>query len=271
MGIIRLNSNAYENGEEYVDRLQNETVKNFGILLALLSSYYKARVDGPLYMRSIKAMSIALSQLRINLNNIYDDNDYEATRGEFINQVITYLAFPDDPVDLNASDVEFRTFLVEIIKLYFKGSIPDSIKAGVSLITKKDVGLIVHYEEARKPGSGYDISDEFGFTVDIVLNNPSDIDVFRADKNIVIFLNILRPAHTLYTIRYILKDAYLGNQAIPYVGPRPPPKIKDEFTFILNDYKYQDFRKFVSGVYGVDPGGFKKSYSATFEDHSSDF
>ena len=271
MAIIRANANSYESGEAYQAKLQNEVNKNFLILLTLLSQYWKSTVDGPYYARSLKAIAIAISQVRLSLDNIYNDSEYSQTRGEFLNQVVTSLVFPDDKVDLKYSDVEFRDFLTQLISIYFQGSIPLSIQEAVSLITKTDVKLIINYEEARKPGSGYDISDQFGFNVDIVLSNPSEIDVFLADRNIRVLLQIIRPAHTLYTIRYVLKDEYLGNQAIPYIGPRPPPKVKDEFLMTLSDYKYSDFRKFVLGVFGVDEDGFKHSYSVTGEDHSLDF
>jgi hypothetical protein len=271
MAIIRVNNNSYENGEFYLDRLQQETTKNFAVLLALLSSYWKSTVDGPNYARSLKATAIALAQIRISLSDIYDDIQYSNTRGEFVNQVIASLAFPDGNPELNKTDIDFRDFLVEILKLYFKGSIPDSIQKGISLITGTDVNLIINYEEARKPGSGYDISDEFGFTVDIVLTSPAAIDLFNSDKNIRMFLQILRPAHTLYKIRYIIQDTYLGNQSLPYVGPRPPAKIIDSLSMDLSDYRYVDHRKFVLGVYKVDPDGSKKPYTASLEDHSGDF
>lgn len=271
MAIIRANANSYESGELYASQLQNEVNKNFNILLALLSSYWKSTVDGPYYARSLKAIAIALSQVRISLDSIYNDAEYSQTRGEFLNQVVTNLVFPDDQVDLGYSDVDFREFLTKIIAVYFKGSIPSSIEEAVSLITGTDVQLFINYEEARKPGSGFDISDQFGFNVDIILNDPSQINVFLADPNIRILLQIIRPAHTLYTLRYILREEYLGNLALPYVGPRPPPKVTDSLIMDISDYKYADYRKFVLGVSGVDEDGFKPSYSVSMEDHSLDF
>ena len=271
MAIVRANANAYESGEAYLSRLNIETNNNFSILLALLSSYWKSTVDGPYYARSLKAIAIALSQIRISLDEVYNDSEYALTRGEFINQVVGNLVFPDTQPELPYSDVEYREFLTQVIQLYFKGSIPSSIKSAVDLITGKDSVIYINYEEARKPASGYDISDQFGFSIDIALTSPSEIDVFLADYNIRLLLSILRPAHTLYTIRYILSDSYLGNQSIPYIGPKPPNKIEDAFSFDLFDYRYEDYRKFVLGIYGVDEGGFKKSYSAVAEDHTADF
>jgi len=271
MAIVRINQNAYENGEQYISALQGETNKNFVILLALLSSYWKSRVDGPYYARSLKAIAIAISQIRLSLDNIYNDSEYALTRGEFLNQAVTSLVFPDTPTDLPYSDVEFRDFLVKLISLYFKGSVPNSIEQAVSLVVGKDVILHVNYEESRNPSSGLDISDQFGFSIDVALASPSEIDLFLSDRNIRIILQILRPAHTLYAIRYILSDEYLGNNSVPYIGPRPPAKIVDRMIMNLSDYKYEDYRKYVLGVFGVDEDGFKKSYSILGENHSSSF
>jgi len=272
MAIVRANPNAYESGEVYLNALQDETSKNFTLLLGLLSSYWKSNSDGPFYARSLKAIAIALAQVRLNLDQIFNDTEYALTRGEFLNQVVKSLVFPEgQSLELSYSDVEFRELYVELIKIYFKGSIPESIEKAVELVTGKDVILHINYEDARKPGSGLDISDQFGFSVDIALNSPSEINTILADRNIRVLLHIIRPAHTLYTVRYILNDEYLGNNALPYIGPRKPKKIMDSQEFSIFNYKYEDYRKFALGVYGVDENGFKKSYSILGEDHSSSF
>lgn len=268
----RPNVNAYESGEVYLATLQNEVERNFAILLSLLSSYWKSRVDGPNYARSMKAMSIALSQVRLSLGEIYSDSEYAATRGEFLYQVVTNLMFPTEAPDLQSSDVDFRKFLSELIPLYFSGSVPESIKSAVELLTGGDVVLYEMFEEARKPGSGFDISDQFSFGIDVILNSPSQTNTFLSDRNIRILLQILRPAHTLYRLRFVLTDEYFGNQTKPVTGsPYEPNKILDRPTFDLAEYRYEDFRKYVLGVKGVDPLGFKVSRSVIAEDHSSDF
>lgn len=272
MAIVRVNANAYESGEVYLSRLQDEVEQNFAILLSLLSSYWKSQVDGPLYARELKATSIALSQIRLSLGDIYTDTDHEATRGEFINQVITYLMFPTEAPDLQTSDIEFRDFLLKLIPSYFNGSIPSSIKNGIELLTSGEVRVYEMFEEAKKPGSGFDISDEFGFGVDVLLNSPNQTNFFLSDRNIRILLQIIRPAHTIYRLRFILKDEYKGNQTDPIQGqPYQPNKVLDSFEMELSNYGYEDYRKFVLGVKGVDPNGFKVSKVVMAEDHSMDF
>jgi len=273
MAIVRLNQNIFESGEEFSNRLLIESTREFQILLFLLSSYFTSKIDGPNYARELKAMAIALAHIRLDLGDIQNDTYYATTREEYMYQVITSVVFPQrsGPPDLQRSDVEFRDFLQAIIAIYFKGSIPDSIEKAVELITGGTVIIRENYLEARKPGSGFDISDEFGFTVDVFLQNPGSLNTFLADKNIRILLDIIRPAHTLYKVGYILQDNYIGQKDNPAQLSMSPSKVMDSFTFNLSNYGYEDFRKFVEGVKRIDPLGTKMAVDVVGEDHSMDF
>lgn len=275
MALVRYNLNAYESGEEYLARLSTESEFNFRILLSLLSSYYKSSVDGPNYARELKAVALEISRVRLSLEDIRQDTDFSTTRAEFLYQVVTSVLFPQKAgaPDLQKSDVDFRTFLTEIVKIYFAGSVPDSIKKAVELVTGGNVIVRENFEEARKAGSGFDISDQFGYTIDIILSNPGDMDVFLAQKNIRILLNIIRPAHTLYNLKFVLLDPYEGS------GPTTENpssnvqtnKVHDSFQFNLDNYGYEDFRRFVEGVKGIDTLGSKVIISVLAENHSSDW
>lgn len=274
MAIVRINFNTFEDGEEYKFRLADEANRNLKVFFTMLSSYWQSTIDGPNYARELKAMSIELARLRMALEEIRTDTFYASTRSEFLFQVLTQALFPKKAPNPEFSDLDFRAFLRNVLEIYFKGSIPDSIKKAVQLLVG-DNGVVIteYFKEARKPGSGFDISDQFGFGVDVIMDSPGDIDVFLAEKNIRVLLNIIRPAHTLYRLRFILSDEYFGNQ-----DPDQPPdaiginaKIVDSFDFVLSCYDYEDFRKFISGVEGVDTFGSKKPVSVIAEDHSSDF
>lgn len=270
MAIIRVNQNVEESGEEYENRLLLAADEEFRLLLRLLSSYWQSTIDGPNYARELKAMAIGLSRIKMSLGDVQNDTYYVATRAEFLYQVVTSVVFPnpqtDGIPDLQKTDIDFREFLQKIIAIYFKGSIPDSIRKAVEIITGGSVTVREAFLEGRKPGSGFDISDEYGFDVEVILTSPGSIDMFLADKNIRILLNIIRPAHTLYRIKYILQDTYKGQQT-----KTNKSKVKDSFTFDLANYGYEDFRKFVTGVYGSDPDGFNKIISVIGEDHGGDF
>lgn len=266
--IVRINFNTYEEGEEYLSRLGSEGNRNFQILLALLSSYWQSTIDGPNYARELKAISLSLARLRLMLEDLQYDQSYATTRTEYIYQLLTSVMFPgvEGSPNLKSTDIEFREFLNKIILLYFAGSVPNSIQEAVQLITGGTVNLREDFLEARKPGSGYDISDEFSMDIDVILSKPGSVNTFLSDRNIRILLGIIRPAHTLYRLRYILADSYVGVST-----DSNPIKIADTLKTVLSDYSYEDFRKFVDGVFGVDPGGVKMAHRVTGEDYSSNF
>jgi hypothetical protein len=272
MAVIRVNFNTFEEGEQYLNRLSDEANRNFKIFLTLLSSYWQSTIDGPNYTREIKAMAIELARIRLALDDIRTDTYYNRVRADFLYQVLTSVLFPqrEGPPDTGLSDLDFRDFLLEIVKIYFQGSIPKSMKDAVELFVTGQVRIIEAFEEARIPGSGFDISDQFTFCIDVIVDSPGSTDVFLADKNIRILLNIIRPAHTLYKLRFILEDEYLG-QKDPDPDVNKPDKITDTFSFVLSCYGYEDFRRFVEGVEGIDLLGTKKAVPITGEDHSADF
>lgn len=270
MPVVRLNFNTFEDGEEYRNRLSEEANSNLRIFFTLLSSYWQSTIDGPNYAREIKAMSIELARLRLSLDDVRSDTYYTNTRTEFIYQVLTSVLFPKTTgaPDPQLSDLDFRDFLNSVLSIYFKGSIPDSMKRATELLVNGEVRIIEYYLEAMKPGSAYDISDEFGFGVDVLLESLTGVDVFLSDRNIRLLLNIIRPAHTLFRLRFILRDEYTGviNKNIGQFN-----KVLDSMIEDISNYGYEDFRKFVEGVKGVDFLGAKVVKSVTGEDHSADF
>jgi hypothetical protein len=104
--------------------------------------------------------------------------------------------------------------------------------------------------------------------LDVLLDSPSSTDTVLADKNIRILLNVLRPAHTLYKLRFVLQDEYTGQKD---ETKDQLNKITDSFNFILSSYGYEDLRKFTEGVEGIDTLGIKKTTLVSGEDHSNDW
>jgi hypothetical protein len=270
----KVNFSDYNTGEQYLNQLNDAANRNLQIFMRLLSSYFLSRIDGPNYVRHLKSMAIEVSRVRLALEEIRTDAYYTSTRGEFLYQILVSILFPDEVPDPKLGDIDFKDFLNEIVDIYFQGSIPPSIKRVVELLTKNaNIVISENFELAKKPGAKLDISDQFGFNIDIILNGSIDFDLFLADKNIRILLNIIRPAHTLYRLRYIMGDEYFGNQLDPNTGEIDTrlKKVTDSLRSSLDSYSYEDFRKFVEGVEGIDTLGTKKSKSIILESHSADF
>ena len=271
MAVVRYNFNAFETGEEYYSRLQTESDRSFKILLSLLSSYWQSSIQGPNYTNELKAIAIEVSRLRLLLEDTQQDNDYRTTRTEYLYQVITSLLFSSSTgfPDLGLSDEDFRNFLLQVIKIFFAGSIPQSMQQAVELVTGGAVTVRENFIIAKQPGSGFDISDQFGFSIDIIMSSPNQFNEFMADKNSRLLLALMRPAHTLYKIKYILQDSYLGTQP-PTANPPSDlrnTKILDQLKSVMNSYSYEDFRKFYEGVNGIDKFGAQKPIQIVGELH----
>lgn len=245
-------------GEEYLLRLMQESNRNFQIFLALLSSYWQSRVDGPTYARMIRAMSVELARIRLSLEGVRTDGSFKSTRSEFLYQTLTSILFSESTgsPDLNKSDVEFREFLVEILKIYFSGSVPMSLEKIVELIVGGKVRIRQNFKLENKSGSGFDISDQFGFGFDIIMESPSDLDIPKIDKNLGLLFSIVSPAHTLYRLKFVVKEEFPdldGSEELV-----SSYKFLDNLRTAFESYDYEDFRKFTDGVFGIDAGGSKR-------------
>jgi hypothetical protein len=273
MAIVRVSFDAYDDGEQYRSRLIAEANNIFQVFLSMLSSYWQSTIDGPNYAREIKAMSIELARVRLALDDVRSDVRYSATRTEFLYQVLSSIMFPSEPGVPNPglSDQDLKSLLMEILGIYFKGSVPASMKASAELFYKHaKVVLKENFLEARKAGSGYDVSDEYGFEIDVVFDSLAGTDVILSDRMTRILLDIVRPAHTLLRIKHVLRDEWTG-QGDPDPSRDNLAKMADSFRFALSNYGYEDFRKYTGGVHGVDHLGTKRPVSVVAEDHSRDF
>ncbi len=270
--FIRISFDDYDDGEQYRYRLISEANNIFQVFLSMLSSYWQSTIEGPLYTLELKAMSIELARVRLALDDVRSDIRYSATRTEFLYQVMSSVMFPASPGVPNPdlSDQDLKALLLKVLTIYFKGSIPDSMKEAAELFVNAEVRVREAFLEARKPGSGYDISDEYGFEIDVLFGSLKGTDVLLSNRMMRILLNIIRPAHTLLRIKYVLQDEWPG-RGDPDPSRDNLAKMADSFRFVLSNYGYEDFRRFVDGVYGVDELGTKRSIKVFNEPHGGSF
>ena len=115
----------------------------------------------------------------------------------------------------------------------------------------------------RKGTTGLDISDQFGFDLDVIipLSEGFPTNLFAADSIIRQLIDVIRPAHTLYRLRFIFKDSYIPNTG----------KVLDAMRWAMSNYYYDDFRSYWVGVRDRDRLGRKTNVTVTSEDHSMDF
>lgn len=261
----RINYTIQQEGREYRQRLVKRSQVVFTTLLNLLPSNYKSTIQGPNYTVELKAVAVEIAKVELALEDVSLDTSYEKVRSDFLYSIVGYLVFLNDRLPVTSfDDVEFKRFLLSVIKIYFQGSIPTSIQQGVGLFASDSVTIRENFLLVRQGASGVDISDQFSFTIDL---EGASANIFAADYNIRLVLDILRPAHTLYRIRYIFRDHFDPN---PGAGDLAG-QILDSYRMRMANYYYEDFRVYPDGVRNVDRLGVKHSSSVVAEDHSKDF
>src|SRR5690606_10728196 len=130
-------------------------------LLDLLPSNYISTVQGPNYTNELKAIAVELSRIELALEDIASDRDVSKTRSEFLYSMLGYLVFLNAKLPpMSFDDVEFRRFLLTLIRVYFKGSIPKSLREATEFLFDERIKLKENYVLIRQGVSGMDISDQ---------------------------------------------------------------------------------------------------------------
>ncbi len=267
----RLNYTIQEQGKEYNLRLLQRSQAVFTTLLNLLPTSYVSAVQGPNYTIALKAVAVEIARMELALEDIRSDYNFALTtqaqtRADFLYSIIGYLALVNGQIPpLQWDDETFRQFLINLIRIYFQGSIPESMKDVVDLFYTGNVTVTEDFLLVRQGAAGYDISDEFTFQIDITAPPGGGFppDVFDSDSATRLILDLVRPAHTLFRIRYIFTDQYIPNDTFG--------KILDALRMTLGAYYYEDFRSYWVGIRNRDRLGKKTNIAVTGEDHSSDF
>lgn len=267
----RLNYTTVQQGREYQLRLAQRAQAIFTALLNLLPSNYVSSIQGPNYTTELKAVAVELARIELALEDVSWDYNFgalpnqQSTRSDFVWSIIGYLVLVNDQLPpLQFSDDAFKQFLLSLIAIYFQGSVPKSMADVAALLLKGDVVVTENFLLVREGATGLDISDEFGFSIDVTAPPgggfpPNAMDV---DATIRMLLDIVRPAHTLFRIRYIFSDQYF---------PNGTGKILDAMRSSLSIYYYDDFRSYWPGILNRDRLGRKTNKAVVAEPHGDDF
>jgi len=261
----RVNFTTFRRGKEYQLRVLQRAQPIFGNLLNMLPSNYVSAVQGPNYTLELKAVAVELARIELALEEVDLDRDFTKTRSEFLYSTIGYLVFLNGrlPV-LGENDEEFRSFLLNLIKISFQGSVPQSMRDAAELFFDADLLTVLeNFLLTRAGASGFDISDQFGFQINIAGAGGFTTNVLGIQASLNIILDIIRPAHTLLRVRYVFTDDYNPND--------PQGQVLDAYRWRMADYHYDDFRSYWDGVKDRDRLGKKANIAVLVEDHSSDF
>lgn len=260
----RVNFSIVPKGKEYNLRVLQRAQNIFTTLLNLLPSNYISAVQGPNYTVELKAVAVELAKIELALEDIDLDRDYEKTRAEFLYSMLGYLVFLNGRIpDLDFDDEEYRAFLLALLRIYFQGSIPDSIREAADLFLTEDFSVLENFLLQRAGASGLDISDQFGFQITIDADGSFPPALFQIETSMRVILDVIRPSHTLFRLRYIFRDTFTPDN--------PGGKILDAMRWRMANYYYDDARSYWSGLKNRDRLGMKQNQTVVGENHSEDF
>lgn len=225
-------------GKGWETALRSRAQAILNTLMSYLASNYVATTPSTAYGNQLRAVATELARLTLELEDLMQDVSFEGVRSEFLWQVIAYMLFIDGPMpDLgpDTSDESFKEFLLQIIKLFFQGSTPASVAEAVALFEK---GKFQVREIFNSPEGRGDVSRQFEFVVES--EGVFTQDHFRVQKNIKTLMNIIKPAHTLYSIRHVFHDIFTPEDQAPKLG--------DAGFWDMKDYRYEDVRRYCKGL-----------------------
>ncbi len=256
-----VNHTVLQKGKEFEALLVQRAQVILTNLINLLPSNYLSTVQGPNYTTMLKGLAVELARVELSLEGVFSDLSFQTCRSDYLHQVCGCLAFfARQPHTDVFTDNDYKQFLIAVLKIYFKGSLPSSVAEAAKLFFS-NVTVTENYLLVQGKQSGYDISDQFGFqlTFDSLSRFPADF--LAVDYNLRLLLSIIKPAHTLYQIRHIFKDSF------PSEGPGAK---QDTARWELSNYHYDDVRKFWPGLDSQDLLGAKRSVIIR-ESHTGEF
>lgn len=207
-----------------------------------------------------KAISLELARHLEEIGHLNEDRSYSTLRPQFLYTKLGYMLDVKPSVDFSHND--YRLLLQSLISILFKGSLKTSLESGVALYIGSEIKII---EVVFSKGS--DISDQFVFTADLVINDQfKSIDLIALNNNLANIFNLVKPAHVYFIQRFVWSEEFdfqagcilkweqdeFGNDVIDQFGNRVPLIALDGFqaaetqsdTAICDRYKYS-FNNFI--------------------------
>lgn len=220
-------------GKGYYQRLINQHFTHYFSQRQLLSSVYNEKNLSTNYAIQLRARSLEIARLRLFLEEIQRDQFVGDARSEFLYknfgaflQIELPFFFPEE------SDEFYRTFIQALQAVVLKGSKKSAIEEGLRIFTQglpfEVIEIYLNCRD-RKDGlrrlSGFTIdpdqytrieslrscdkSDTNIFLVKLDLDaRPQGFNLGFVTQGIEFFLDIIKPAHTAYLLRWSLRDGF---------------------------------------------------------------
>jgi hypothetical protein len=227
-------------------KIQGQVDRILTTFRQVLPSNYVSQVTGPYYTVQFQAIAEQIAEIQIEAQEAWSDRNFDFTRPSYLFQILGAMVFPDmdsDGVPDVEGDLSYRTFLKRMVVLLLQGATKQTVQEGVELLTDADVEVLEKALLARQTvGSAWsEDDDQFAFEINISKEdgNGNSVwpvsDPFKFAENLRIVLRALKPAHTLYTQRFLFREVF-------------GPLFEDSVSWDLSNYYYEDFRRWCYGA-----------------------
>jgi len=235
---------------------------------AVLPSNYVSATNGPWYSLQFQAMAEQLADIQLSEGEVLKDSYWDFTRPEFLWEVLGQYIFPmadsRGGVPQIDGDLAYRDFLHKMVDSLLQGATVASLRQGLEAIDPAvTVTILERYLETppRDPDGGYTIDDQF--FMDIYVEGagggfPEDPFVYQ--QNAALVQRALKPAHVLCGLGYLFRDSFdqIATDA-------------DGLAWELDDYRYDDLRKWCEGAQAILSTGSTLSNRFYFSDPTVSF
>lgn len=233
----------FEKGQDFQRAVRDQVEIILDNFKENLPSNYISDVTGPFYSVQFQAAAEQLAVIQILAQEIYEDNDFDFTRPEFMWEILGILVFPQGDtrgIPTIDGDISYRDFLKEMVQLLLRGSKPDVVLEGMQLLTDADIELIEKFLHTGEPWHAWGFDEQHEFEVNVSVDGGTAFpeNPFILQENVRIVLDALKPAHTLYDYRHLFREVLTGT-------------IEESFSMDIDTYYYDDVRKFCWGAKSV--------------------
>jgi hypothetical protein len=227
--VDKVNNKKFKSGIEAQKQLLQLTRSIQDQLLKNLPSNYPKDRNTNL-AEFFRAVSKEFARLQISSSEVNEDKYNDSTRTEYLFQILgDSLFLGEKAINENLSDVSYRDFLLKVRNAYYEGSRKQNLEGAVSDIIGLPVVIKELYLDLRKKDSSYGLKDTHKMFFDILMDNvtsASSIGVLLED--IKFFIDIIKPAHTLYDTRLIWNETFTNRS-----GTCTPSYIKEDMSEVI--------------------------------------
>lgn len=254
------------NSQARMNAVRSQVDRILSVFTQILPSNYVSAVPGPAYTLQFQALAEQIAEFQITAQEVFADASYDYTRTEFLYQMIGSLVFPDAETDGYpeiAGDLTYREFLRRMVVLLLQGATAATVKEGIELLTDAEVEVIERGVVARllQGKSAWGEDDRFTLEINISEGGGTRFpeDPVRLQKNAMLVLRALKPAHVLYDYRHVFRDAF-------------GTLFTAEPSFSFQNYHYEDLRRYWYGAKRIaGSAGVTRTDRTLFSDSTLSF